>query len=115
MRSIRYVAAALFAMGVAAPRIAQADTPTLNLFIWSSYITESIIDGFELQCGCKVVETDYDSNAEMAAKLKAGGDSQYDVVVPSSYYVPELTDEGLIQPIDHSQITNFGNRMGRAV
>jgi spermidine/putrescine transport system substrate-binding protein len=92
---------------------AAADTPTLNLFIWSSYITESIIDGFELQCGCKVVETDYDSNAEMAAKLKAGGDSQYDVVVPSSYYVPELTDEGLLQPIDHAQLTNFGNLFPR--
>jgi spermidine/putrescine transport system substrate-binding protein len=109
MRSARYIAAALLAFGFSAPRVAHADTPVLNLFIWSDYISESIIDGFELECGCKVVETDYESNAEMAAKLKAGGDSQYDLVVPSSYYVPELADEGLIQPIDHSQITNFGN------
>jgi spermidine/putrescine transport system substrate-binding protein len=92
-----------------APQQARADTPTLNLFIWSNYITEGIIDGFELQCGCKVVETDYESNAELAAKLKAGGDSQYDVVVPSSYYVPELADEGLLQPIDHSQVPNLTN------
>ena len=49
------IAAALLALGVAAPRVAQAETPMLNLFIWSDYITESIIDGFELQCGCKVV------------------------------------------------------------
>ena len=103
---------AAFAVGAlmtGAPRPAAADEPTLNLFIWSDYIPDATITGFELSCGCKVVETDYDSNAEMAAKLKAGGDSQYDVVVPSSYYVPELADEGLIQPIDHSQITNFGN------
>ena len=33
----------------------------------------------------------------------------YDLVVPSSYYVPELIDEGLIQPVDHSQLSNFGN------
>ena len=85
----------------------------LNLFNWSDYISESIIDGFELDCGCRVVETDYESNSEMAAKLKAGGDSQYDVVVPSSYYVPELADEGLIQPLDHSKITNFGNLFPR--
>ncbi|HQT39040.1 MAG TPA: spermidine/putrescine ABC transporter substrate-binding protein [Acidocella sp.] len=102
-------AAVVAAVGFSAPRSAQADVPTLNLFIWSSYITEAIIDGFELQCGCKVVETDYESNAEMAAKLKAGGDSQYDVVVPSSYYVPELADEGLLQPLDHSQIPNLTN------
>jgi len=113
MRYAGYLAAAALALGVTAPRLAQADTPTLNLFIWSDYISESIIDGFELECGCKVVETDYESNAEMAAKLKAGGDSQYDVVVPSSYYVPELAAEGLLQPIDHSQITNFGNLFPR--
>jgi spermidine/putrescine transport system substrate-binding protein len=101
------LAAALCTGGV--PSVARAGQPTLNLFIWSSYITESIIDGFELECNCKVVETDYESNAEMAAKLKAGGDSQYDVVVPSSYYVPELASEGLIQKIDHSQLPNFGN------
>jgi spermidine/putrescine transport system substrate-binding protein len=95
--------------GLAAPKSAAADEPTLNLFIWSDYISESIIDGFELECGCKVVETDYESNAELEAKLKAGGDSQYDVVVPSSYYVPELVDEGLIQKLDHSKIPNLVN------
>jgi spermidine/putrescine transport system substrate-binding protein len=104
-----WITAGLLALGLTAPRIAQADEPTLNLFIWSDYISESIIDGFELDCGCKVVETDYESNSEMAAKLSAGGDSQYDVVVPSSYYVPELAQEGLIQPLDHSQLSNFGN------
>jgi len=109
MRYGYYAAAALMLAGLSAPRLAQADVPTMNLFIWSDYISESLIDGFELQCGCKVVETDYESNAELTAKLEAGGDSQYDVVVPSSYYVPELADEGLIQPLDHSQIPNFNN------
>jgi len=110
MRYAYIAATALLALGFSAPRFAQAE-PTLNLFIWSDYISEALIDGFELQCGCNVVETDYESNSEMAAKLKAGGDAQYDVVVPSSYYVPELADEGLIQPLDHSQIPNFGNLM----
>ncbi|MGO9817127.1 MAG: spermidine/putrescine ABC transporter substrate-binding protein [Acidocella sp.] len=110
MKFLSFVAAGALALGLAAPQMARAaEQPTLNLFIWSDYISESIIDGFELECNCKVVETDYESNAEMSAKLKAGGDSQYDVVVPSSYYVPELADEGLIQPLDHSKLTNFGN------
>lgn len=110
MKFLPYLAAGALALGLGATaQPAQAAQPTLNLFIWSDYITESIIDGFELQCGCTVVETDYESNAEMEAKLRAGGDSQYDVVVPSSYYVPELIDEGLLQPVDHSKLTNFGN------
>jgi spermidine/putrescine transport system substrate-binding protein len=105
------VLAAGFALSGPAP--AKADEPVLNLFNWSDYISESIIDGFELQCGCKVVETDYESNSELVAKLKAGGDSQYDVVVPSSYYIPEMAAEGLIQPLDHSQIPNYSNLFPR--
>jgi spermidine/putrescine transport system substrate-binding protein len=111
---IKYLAlGATLAIALAAPRPAAADQPTLNLFIWSAYLNEAIIDGFELECACKVVETDYASNAEMEAKLRAGGASQYDVVVPSSYYVPELIDENLIQPIDHSQVPNFSNLFAR--
>ncbi len=101
--------ACLVALGMVAPKAAVADTPVLNLFIWSSYIDPALLTAFEKQCGCKVVETDYASNAEMSAKLKAGGDAQYDVVVPSSYYVPELAAEGLLQPIDHSKVPNYKN------
>ncbi|WP_297369447.1 PotD/PotF family extracellular solute-binding protein [Acidocella sp.] len=105
--------AVALALGVGAclslPQPAKADQPVLNLFIWSDYIDPALITKFEKQCNCKVVETDYESNAEMEAKLRAGGDSQYDVVVPSSYYVPELQDEGLIQKLDHAKLSNFDN------
>ncbi len=105
------LAVALLGGGAAmlSARPATAAEPTLNLFIWSAYIPESLITEFELQCGCAVNETDYGSNSEMEAKLKAGGDSEFDVVVPSSYYVARLVSEGLIQPIDHSQVPNFPN------
>ncbi|MBB5372125.1 polyamine ABC transporter substrate-binding protein [Acidocella aromatica] len=108
MRFLSFIAAGAIALGLAAPA-AHAEQPTLNLFIWSDYIDPGLIKSFEAQCNCKVVETDYESNAELEAKLRAGGDSQYDVVVPSSYYVPELQDEGLIQKLDHSKLPNFTN------
>jgi spermidine/putrescine transport system substrate-binding protein len=103
------LAVGLAAFGLAASPPARAATQTLNLFIWSSYIDPDLLKAFEKQYNVKVVETDYASNAEMAAKLKAGGASQYDVVVPSSYYVPELVAEGMLAPIDHSQLGNFKN------
>lgn len=109
MKLLSYLAAGAIALGLGLPQPAKAATPTLNLFIWSSYIDPNLLTAFEKQCKCKVVETDYESNAEMEAKLKTGGDAQYDVVVPSSYYVPELQDEGLIQPIDHAKLSNFSN------
>ncbi len=109
-RAIKFLAAGflLAGAGLAVPKPAQA-IPTLNLFIWSDYIDPDLVKSFEKQCNCKLVETDYESNAELVAKLKAGGDSQYDVVVPSSYEIPQLSEEGLIQPIDHSKLTNFKN------
>lgn len=100
-------------LGLGLVPAAKAAQPTLNLFIWSEYIDPNLVTAFEKQCNCKVVETDYESNAEMSAKLKAGGDQQYDVVVPSSYYVPELAAEGLIQKIDHAQLGNFSNLVPR--
>lgn len=96
-----------------APRAAQADEPTLNLFNWADYIDPALVTQFEAKCHCKVVESDYESNAEMEAKLRAGGDSQYDVVVPSNYEIAELVAEGLIQPIDHSKLSNFDNLIPR--
>ncbi|MCB5944545.1 PotD/PotF family extracellular solute-binding protein [Acidocella sp. KAb 2-4] len=113
MKLLSCLAVGALALGLGAPQIARAETPTLNLFIWSDYIDPALITKFEKQCNCKVVETDYESNAEMEAKLRAGGDAQYDVVVPSSYYVPELEDEGLIQPLDHGKLTNFSNLAAR--
>ncbi len=83
--------------------------PSLNLFTWSDYIDPAMVTTFEKQCGCKVVETDYDSNSEMEAKLRAGGDSEFDVIVPSSYYVARLAEEKLIQPVDQAQLSNFKN------
>jgi spermidine/putrescine transport system substrate-binding protein len=113
MRRLSTIAAGLFGaclLGLAAPQPAKAaDQPVLNLFIWSDYIDPNLIKAFEKQCNCKVQETDYESNAEMEAKLKTGGDSVYDVVVPSSYYVPEMADEGLLQKLDHSKIPNITN------
>lgn len=112
MRLLSFIAAGAIALGLAAPA-ARAEQPTLNLFIWSDYIDPSLKTAFEKQCNCKVVETDYESNAELEAKLRAGGDSQYDVVVPSSYYVPELQDEGLIQKLDHAKLPNFTNLVAK--
>ncbi|MDD4934743.1 MAG: spermidine/putrescine ABC transporter substrate-binding protein [Acidiphilium sp.] len=86
---------------------AHAADKTLYLFNWQDYIGKGLIKKYEAHCGCTVVQTYYDSNSALAAKLKAGGDSQYDVVVPSSYYVPQLIHENLIRPLDKKDIPNF--------
>ncbi|WP_108447112.1 ABC transporter substrate-binding protein [Halomonas denitrificans] len=78
---------------------AAADEGKLRLFNWSSYMDPAIIEAFEAETGLEVVQNYYNANAELFAKLTAGGDAQYDLIVPSDYFVPRLIEAGLIQPL----------------
>ncbi|NRB54897.1 MAG: spermidine/putrescine ABC transporter substrate-binding protein [Salinicola sp.] len=71
----------------------------LNLFNWTDYMDPGIIAAFEAETGIDVVQNYYNSNAEMLAKLNAGGDAQYDIIIPSDYFVPRLIGAKLIQPL----------------
>ncbi len=89
--------------------MAEADARTLNVFNWSQYMDPGIIEAFEAEYDVNVVENYFNSNGEMFAKLRAGGESQFDIIVPSNYYVPRLIETGLVQPLDHEQIPNLNN------
>lgn len=80
----------------------------LNIFNWSEYLPQSVIDKFEQTYGIKVNYSTFSSNEEMLAKLMAGG-SQFDLVVASDYMVEILTKQNLIQRIDKESISNFKN------
>ena len=77
------------------------------VFNWSEYIPEEVIEQFEKETGIKVKYTTYDSNEAMYAKIKIRDGADYDVIVPSTYYVQKLAKEELIQPINHSKLSNF--------
>lgn len=75
----------------------QAKEPnTLHVFIWPDYLNPDLVKNFESVYNCKVVIDYYDSNEGMYAKLKAGA-AKYDIIVPSSYMIPNLVKEDLIQ------------------
>lgn len=80
----------------------------LNLFNWSEYMPQSVIDKFEEKYGVKVNYGTYSSNEEMLAKLMAGA-SQYDLTVASGYMVDIMVKKGLLQEIDFNNIPNFNN------
>lgn len=84
----------------------------LRIFTWSEYMDEAKFSAdFEAATGIKVFIDVYESNEDMLAKLQAGGDSQYDIIIPSSYILPALYGLKLIQPIDHAKIPNLKNLM----
>ncbi len=83
---------------------------TLNLYNWSEYMPQEILDGFEDETGISVNYTTFDSNEAMYAKLKLLDDSsQYDLAIPSTYYVEKMAKEDLLQELDKSKLSNFKN------
>ncbi|TVU73955.1 MULTISPECIES: ABC transporter substrate-binding protein [Cobetia] len=87
----------------------QAEEKKLYLFNWTQYMDPEIITAFEEKYDVEVVESYYNSQPEMLAKLNAGGVSQYDIIIPSSYYVPRLIETGLVQKIDKAKVPNLAN------
>lgn len=81
----------------------------LNLYIWYGEVPDSVIAKFEHETGIKVNYATYDDNETMYAKLKASKNAGYDIVEPSSYYVDRMWREGMLEKIDHSQLSNYGN------
>ena len=96
---------------MAALPVSASAQETLNLFNWTEYMNPKIIKQFESKYHVKVVQTYYSSNAELMAKLMAGGASQYDVVVPSNYMIQRLAEAKLIQKLDKAKLSNFKNLM----
>ncbi len=80
----------------------------LNLYNWGDYTSPEMLEKFTAETGIVVTITDYDSNDTALAKIAAGG-SGFDLVVPSASFVPIFVEQGLLAPLDHSRLSNFGN------
>ncbi len=89
------------------PRI-EVTSEEVNLFVWTEYIPQDIIDCFQEVYGITVNRDEYSTNEEMYAKLSAGS-SNYDLVQPTDYIVGLMIRQGLLQEMDKSKLPNFGN------
>ncbi|MDT3707301.1 MAG: polyamine ABC transporter substrate-binding protein [Thiobacillus sp.] len=97
---------ALGALMLAAPALAQENV--VNVYNWSDYIAEDTIAKFEAETGIKVNYDVFDSNEMVEAKLLAGN-SGYDVVVPSGFFLERQVAAGLFQKLDKSKLPNLAN------
>jgi spermidine/putrescine transport system substrate-binding protein len=80
----------------------------LNIYNWGNYTNPKLIEKFEKENNVKVTVTDYDSNDVALAKIKAGGHG-FDIVVPSSNFVPIFIQEGLLEETKPNTMSNFKN------
>ncbi|HHZ07639.1 MAG TPA: polyamine ABC transporter substrate-binding protein [Rhizobiales bacterium] len=87
---------------------ALAQEKVVNVYNWSDYIDESIIEDFTKETGIKVVYDVFDSNEILETKLLAGG-TGYDIVVPTGAFLARQIEAGVFQKLDKSKLPNLAN------
>ena len=93
----------------AAPGAAPAGAEqVVNVYNWSDYIDPEVIQGFEQATGIKVRYDVFDSNEVLETKLLTGN-SGYDVVVPSAYFLQRQVQAGVFAPLDKSKLPGLVN------
>ncbi|MET0263191.1 MAG: spermidine/putrescine ABC transporter substrate-binding protein [Rariglobus sp.] len=80
----------------------------LNLYAWSEYIPQTVLDGFTKETGIKVNYETFASGEEMLAKLLAGG-TRYDLIQPPDYIAEALIKNKLLVALDYKKLPNFKN------
>ncbi len=78
----------------------------LNIYAWTEYIPQSVLDKFEEETGVEVNLTTYSSNEDMLAKVKSETEGTYDLVQPTDYMAELMIEQGLVQSIDFDQVAN---------
>lgn len=100
------LALTLIAAAIAAPSSRAAEQ--LNLFAWSEYVPQAVIDGFTKETGIKVNYSTYASGEEMLSKLLAGG-AAYDLVQPPDYIAESMIKNKLLRPLEPTRLKNLRN------
>jgi putrescine transport system substrate-binding protein len=86
-----------------------AEEPVLNVYNWSDYIADEVLEQFQSETGIKVVYDVYDSNEVLEAKLLAGH-SGYDVVFPTARpFAQRHVKAGIYQKLDKAKLSNYAN------
>lgn len=78
----------------------------VNLYTWTEYVPDGLLDEFTKETGIKVNVSSLESNETMYAKVKlqTKGDDSYDVIAPSNYFVSKMAREGMLKELDHSKL-----------
>ena len=85
---------------------AAAEDKVVNVYNWSDYVDEAMLEEFTKETGIKVVYDVYDNNDIVETKLLAGG-SGYDIVVPTDANMARQIKAGTLMKLDKSKLPNL--------
>ncbi len=80
----------------------------LNLYCWSEYVPQEVIEAFSSETGIKVSVQNYASMEEMVQKLLSGGGA-YDLIQPAESTIEVLAKANQLLPLDFNNLPNFKN------
>lgn len=78
----------------------------VNVYNWSDYIDDSVLEAFTAETGIRVVYDVFDSNEVLETKLLAGA-TGYDVVVPTGSFLARQIQAGVFQPLQADKLPNL--------
>ena len=96
--------AATSALAMPYVRNVEAATLELRWLGWEHYNVKSIVSGFEKEYGVKVSAGFFDGNSEAYNKLKAGGTTDFDLVMADGFWPRLYGKQGLTRPIDYTKL-----------
>jgi spermidine/putrescine transport system substrate-binding protein len=79
----------------------------LNILNWNEYVAPETIPDFEREFGVKVRYGVYESAEEMLARVMSGN-SGWDVVFPTNYFIGPMVELGLLAELDHGKLEHLG-------
>jgi spermidine/putrescine transport system substrate-binding protein len=82
----------------------------VNVFNWEDYINDEVIQMFEEETGIKVNYMRFTLNEDMMVQVRTSPGA-FDVVFPSDYAIERMIAEGLLQPIDFTQVPHAENTL----
>ena len=86
--------------------ISFAQKNIVNVYTWTRYIPQTVLQKFESETGIKINLMEYDTNEILYSKIKANPHIGYDVIFPSSYYVDRMRKQEMLLPLDKSALPN---------
>lgn len=81
---------------------------TLQLYTYADYTSPDAVKAFEDKYGVKVEISTFNDTDEAITKIR-GGSVNYDIYFPSYDQISRLVTGKLVQPLNHSYITNIDN------
>ena len=90
-----------------------SNSRVLRIYTWFEYTAPEMITAFERKYNCSVQISTFDTNEDMIAKLRETGSGDYDIIVPSSYFIRQMIKEGMIVPIDHTKCSSVKRNFDR--